>query len=240
MYLVELTWNELVELSRERVVLLPWGALEQHGRHLPLGTDLFLLEAICSRLEAQCGELLLTGPVLRPSDSARHLSYPGTVSLPPETALAPLLETARALVGIGFQRLLILNGQYGNRFLVELALRELRQRHSGVSAVGLSYWDLLPEEERSEDHAGALETALMLHLFPDRVRKGQIVPDGLQLASPYASRVLHYLRTDQRSRSGGWGDPTCATADQGRKWLQTILEHLERLIRDLIDGRLTV
>lgn len=177
----DLTSPELhVLATRDPVVILPLSAIEQHGPHLPLSTDLDiglgLLEAAAERLAHTVSAVVL--PPVAIGTSMEHTGFPGTLSLDPETALAQIRQLGAAVAAAGFRRLLFCNSHGGNTQLMDLAGLYLRRDHR-LLVVKCSYFrlglpddiDLPAEELRHGYHGGAMETAMMLHLAPERVRR---------------------------------------------------------------------
>ena len=236
MYLADLAWPELDDVPREAVVLLPLAGFEQHSRHLPFGTDAFLLEALLRRVEGALGDRLLILPILPIGYATRHLPFRGSLSIPATAYVDGIVEIGLAVAAAGFGRFLLLNGQYDNAPQLELALRALRERRSGFDAIAVSYWDLVGERPT---HAGELETSLMLHLHPKRVRRDRVARDGIRSASQFAEKVLQYARMDQRTHHGGVGDPENASPERGKAHFDAITTALTRLIREFHDGLLT-
>jgi len=161
------------------VAVLPLAAVEQHGAHLPLATDCLigagLLEAAAARLPADCPALRL--PMLSVGDSLEHTAFPGTLSLDSETFQRVVVQWGAGVARAGIRRLLLFSSHGGNLAAMEVAGLRLRHEH-GLLVVRSSYFgfpppaDALPAEElRVGLHGGALETALMLHLAPEAVRR---------------------------------------------------------------------
>ncbi|SFU41647.1 creatininase family protein [Halomonas korlensis] len=183
----DLTSRELSALPSESVAVMVLGAIEQHGAHLPLATDLVIGEGL---LDAAQGHLpadfpLVVLPAMAIGASDEHLSFPGTLSLSPELAIATLEAYGEAVARAGFKRLLWINSHGGNKAVMDLAALRLRRRH-GLLVVKLHYTRLslpdtlapdappaegLPIEElRHGLHGGAVETAMMRYLAPTQVR----------------------------------------------------------------------
>lgn len=231
----EMTTGELAACGQEladAAAVLPIAAIEQHGPHLPLGTDAYLADAM---VEAVIGRLPDDRPVtflptLRIGKSNEHAGFAGTISLGWQTMTAALIEIGESLADAGFRRLVIVNAHGGNSSVMDTAALELRQRRGMLAAT--SSWlrfgypeDLLPRREIDHGiHGGAVETALMLHFRPELVRRDQIATFET-LQARLAERHTH-LRAHGRL-GFGWmardlndegvvGDASLATAAIGK------------------------
>jgi creatinine amidohydrolase len=185
------TYRELI--GRGAPVIVPVGAIEQHGPHLPLQTDVLLAKAMSRRL-AEAVDGVVAAPVVygyksqQRSGGGNHLS--GTTSLDATTVIAIARTLTLEFARHGARQVVFLNGHFENyQFLyegVEQATTELQRRGEDVSAVLLSYWDFVDEETIEEiyrgafpgwdvEHGGVLETSLMLHLHPELVHLDRVM-----------------------------------------------------------------
>jgi creatinine amidohydrolase len=235
MKLQDLTWIELRSLPRETVVVVPLASCEQHSAHLPFGTDMLVVDAIADALEAHLDSDVLRLPTLPFAYSARHLPMKGTLSVPLETYVEMVAATVTSVAQAGFRRILLLNAQSDNAPTLGVTLRLLRERHPGAVVVAVSYWSLLESDDEA-GHADELETSLMLHLHPERVRSAEIARDEMASPSLYSRVVMQYTRMDQRSHHGGVGNPERASAERGRDDFERIVRSLVALTEDLRDG----
>lgn len=177
----ELSWVDVQQTAEGMpLVLLPIGAVEQHGPHLPLLVDSIVVEAIAGAVATRTG--VAVAPTLTYSSSQGHsIAYPGTLALSPHTTERALGEICHWLVNAGFSRLLLLNGHLGNTGVLWNTVDNLVASLSpAVSVGGYSWWDVdrhlwmkvtddVPDS-RGEFHANRAETALMLYLRPELVR----------------------------------------------------------------------
>lgn len=220
----ELTTEQVTTvLSRNSVLVLPTGAIEPHGPHLPLATDLIVAEAVSSAVVergAAAGHDVWLLPALGYTKSDEHARLPGTIWLRASTLFETLVDIGAALAQTPARRLLFLNAHGGNSALIEVAARELRRRFalqtffvSGPAQPG-------PTERGLGIHAGWAETSMMLHLRPDLVHMDKAVPavaDAVADATHVGfSKTVKFgwLSTDF-AESGVIGDPTGASADAG-------------------------
>jgi creatinine amidohydrolase len=221
---------------RERVsaskapVFLPVGALEQHGPHLPLGTDALLATAIAA------GAAAAVGGIVAPALSYGYKSQPkcgggqhfcGTTSLDAATLIGQVRDMVREFVRHGVERLVLVNGHYENQwFLIEgidLALRECGA--PPLSVMRLEYWDFCTEETLAAifpdgfpgfalEHAAVIETSMMLHLHPELVRV-DLIPD--EPAAEFPPYDMYPTRTEWVPASGVLSSARGATADKGAR-----------------------
>lgn len=175
-YLPHMTWPEVQDLlTRTDMVIIPVASLEQHGLHLPIGTDFFngLERAL---IVAQRTDVLVA-PILFPGNSPYHMGFPGTITLPAETIQKVYFEAAQSLVRHGFRRFLILNSHGGNQAISRFIVDRINQETAGIAVelgdaaapfekrpTGLSRRD-----GRFDRHGGIGETANSLYLTPSLV-----------------------------------------------------------------------
>ncbi len=250
-----LRWQDLTSpevqalAARDPVVVLPLAAIEQHGPHLPLSTDLDiglgLLDAAAASLGDDVSVLVL--PPLAIGTSMEHGAFAGTLSLEPETALAQIRELGAAVAAAGFRRLLFCNSHGGNTQLMDLAGLRLRRDH-GLLVVKCSYFrfdlpedvELPAEELRHGYHGGTLETAMMLHLAPervhlehcdDRVSLGQRLEEGMTLLGPEGAASFSWLSQDLHGE-GAVGNARLADAGLGLRLVRHYGAAIAAVIRD--------
>ncbi|WP_128544734.1 creatininase family protein [Larkinella soli] len=179
-YLPHMTVPEVRELlTRTDMVIIPIAALEQHGLHLPIGTD-YLNGVERAKLVAQKTDVLVA-PVLLVGQSPYHMEFPGTISLSAETIVKVHLEAVQSLLQHGFKRFLILNAHGGNKAICTYLVDRINQETAGI-AVELAEAvapfrtpSTLPKgkEKVFDRHAGVSETSSSLYLIPNLVRMDQ-------------------------------------------------------------------
>ncbi len=207
--LSDLTWPEVD--AAPPIVVVPVGSCEQHGPHLPLGTDTMVAEALAGRLVAERPGTVVA-PVLTVTASGEHAGFPGTLSIGGDVMSSLVVELVRSAdwaVGV-----VLVNGHGGNRSAVAAATATLRAEGRDV----LAWW---PAPTGGDAHAGATETSVLLALVPELVRSDRMAPGA---TAPLAS-LMPELRAGgvlAVSRTGVLGDPTTASAAIG----QTVLDDL--------------
>jgi creatinine amidohydrolase len=166
-----MTWAEVEQaLTRTDMVIIPVGAIEQHGKHLPLCTDICAATEI-SKLIAQKTDVLVA-PAVAVGLSEHHMAFRGTLTLTPETFEAVVYETALSLIHHGFKKILIYNGHGGNNVSVANILEKINQTTPAVAVQlnGMAEppWQLM-EPGALDGHAGVGETSSMMYLTPGLV-----------------------------------------------------------------------
>jgi len=245
-----LTYPEVSEELRETSILcLPVGAIEQHGAHLPLNTDVVVAEGVTRALVGRLGEELDLWqlPTISVSLSREHDWAPGTLSLSAVGFAAHLLEHARGLVrGLPARNLAIINGHGGNRGILDSLLHELRAELA-LNACVLHPFDLAKagnEPAGSDVHGGAGETSVMLALAPELVRKQMIAGAGRASEQAVAGLIFNrgvsfpWRSDDPRlARRGIIGDPAAASAELGRAMIDSMIEAAGAALRRLLENQ---
>jgi creatinine amidohydrolase len=230
-FLENLAWPEVATLREKNggLLLLPLGATEQHGPHLPVAMDTLLAESVCHTVSAKTAIPVMSA--LRYTVSQGHTAkWPGTFSLSHETFIATLREIASWAVATGWKRILFINSHFGNDAPARVAVDQIRLAHLGNLQVGLINVFHLTDEiwkEYTQDagdlHANRAETALMLHLHPDLVHMDRLTesddPDRT------AGKIFCYP-VAQTSLNGVTGFPSRATPEQGKALFDAMVTSL--------------
>jgi creatinine amidohydrolase len=227
------SWPEVEAASaRGLIAVLPVGALEQHGPHLPLTTDTVLASGVAARIAEATDALLL--PAIAYGDAWTAEGWAGTLSLSPETLRAAVTDIGRGLQRMGIKGLVTLNGHFGNREPIGLAARTLSE--TGFRVLHLDYPKLeafAAEVCESEPagpgfyHADEVETSMMLALAPETVRLEKAEPEYPDFPETFGLEPMHLSAFN---RSGVFGDPRPATAEKGERLIAGIAEECVRLI----------
>jgi creatinine amidohydrolase len=241
--LQDMTSAEVLERFIDKpVVLLPFGAQETQGPHVPMG-DFVLADRLASEVatRADC----VVAPTVPFGDSEFYRSLPGCISLRPPTLVALIEDICVNFLDHGLDRLVIFNGQTSNGPLIDQAVRKIRREH-GVYVPCLNIWRILTPEQMkeiygerlpgSQGHGGDPITSMFMHLFPDMVRLDLLAPPktfkrafGLQSRSVSSLdfrgvAVPMPLDMAQMSENGNLsGDGSKATAETGRRIADAIV-----------------
>ena len=240
----ELTWPEAEERFQQvDIALLPVGAIEQHGPHLPLDTDAFDANYLALRVAEVCSE---PKPLVLPSISYgvsyHHDDFKGTVSISNDTLAKLVYDIGISVSRNGIKKFVIINGHGGNSPALNHAAQMInRDAHIFVCVDTGETSDVDIDalvETPNDVHAGEIETSTTLAVRPHLVKMDQARREVPQFSSRYLDfsskrGVLWYAYTRKISRSGIMGDPTKADAEKGRKIWAAMINHLVALVEDL-------
>jgi creatinine amidohydrolase len=243
MLFAELTAPEIRSLSRDStLVIAPIAAMEQHGLHLPVSTDMILAGAVSKGVEKLMPSQTLVLPVLWIGASDHHLPLGGTLTSPLPTYEQVLVDLLMPLLRDGFRRFLILNGHGGNIDPLRLALRRLDVDFPRAILTGAAYWDLASEAlaklcvgpRKEMGHACEIETSMVLHLRPDLVKLDRAKDDPDQ--TPDGLGGLSWPRDfARRTDHGVVGYPESADADRGRLMLEAAVAKVAEVARRVLE-----
>jgi len=225
MLTVENTWKEVQEANVDTAIL-PVGAVEQHGHHLPLGTDWYMADGFCRKLAERLGNVLLL-PAVPYGCSVEHMAFPGTVTLRPATLAAIVEDIIDSLAHHGI-RYVIVHSSHGGNWIVKPTLREINFRRKDVTV--LWYNGALADdgEEIPQDiHSGANETGGMLLLHPELVKDHDSQPDSPGFVG---NEFNDYVGYDKTTKTGAWGRPAKADVEATRQRVDEVLNHSVRYI----------
>ena len=250
-YWIDLTTADFARLKPERMIaLLPVGATEQHGPHLPLSVDSRICAALVKRLADRLAPdfPLSVLPMQHFGVSPEHADFPGTLTLSAETMIALLVEIGRSVAAAGVRKLAILNTHGGQPQALDIAAQKLR-REAGLLVVPLNaYRYFQPERHFPADeaatgtHGGAAETSIMLAIAAETVRRGAAKNfPSLALAMKKrfrhlrpGSRVAAFAwHTQDLHRSGAVGDARLAAAAKGEAMLEAAAATLAEILADI-------
>jgi creatinine amidohydrolase len=254
MFLYDLTSPQVANLDSRMVVVIPFGSVEQHSLHLPLGTDSIIGEAIAQRLERKLPEQVLVLPMSWLGCSPHHMDFPGSLTVEAETFISVGEQLVHSMAEHGFRNFILLNSHGGNSTKVALMAEELRFRPGPLlKVVAVTYWHLIGKEIQDiretpvggMGHAGELETSVLLAVRPELVRQDQIDADGPEKRSRFEVSDLFAPGTvtvakpfKECSRHGGMGDPRRASKDKGERILSLIVAKFAELVREIQSGNL--
>jgi creatinine amidohydrolase len=244
----DIDWRSVDAAAAARwIAVLPLGATEQHGPHLPLETDVMIGQAYLTRVRALLPNTSPATflPIQRIGISTEHIDFPGTQTLSTEAALREWKALGESVAQRGVKKLVIVTSHGGNSAAMMLVAQDLRAHH-GMLAVTTSWsrfgvpQGLFPEEElRHGLHGGAAETSIMLAKFPEHVRRDAI--SDFRSSAVAMEKKYRWLSTQRPApfawqaqdlnESGAVGDATLASAEKGEQ----LIEHGARRFIELLD-----
>lgn len=245
----ELSVPDIERLDRDRTVLvLPLGSVEQHGRHMPLGTDTLLAQSICCAAAEQLKGKVAVLPPPWYGFSPHHMRLAGTVTLRAETLMALVEDVVASVVAHGFRRLVVVNGHGGNAGVIDVLSSTLGHKFRGKARIAtLTYFNLARDaiarlrksQPGGMGHACEFETSMMQHIRSDLVTidKAEVTypdPGSSYLSTDLlgGSRVRTYLDFRDLSPSGTLGDPALASPESGARFHAAVVDELAAFLED--------
>jgi len=250
-YFADKSWPELAEaIERNTLLILPIGTIEEHGRHLPVSTDSVIVSEIAKgaaeRLKGKIPILVL--PTLWTGYSAKEMTrWPGTIRVNPLVLIQLIHDLLASLIEMGFKKIIILDGHGHHRGIIEVALRQIGDEYgiypASVSPAGLSaslYSKIRKSQIGGSIHGGEWETSLMLY-FNQPVNKDEFTNEDIMryhsefvLGDNFVSGKGVFWSTwgIQKSKTGIYGDPTCASEETGKLIYEEIIEKLCSFIEE--------
>ena len=235
--LVELTRVRLAEVAPQAVCVLPFGAVEQHGPHLPFGIDFVVVDAVARRAVAQAADEapLVLAPTAPYGSSDHHLDVGGALSLAPGTFERCARDLLASAASSGFRRAFVLNGHGGNAQLLRTAGRSAAGE--GLTVGGGSYWTLAsaelarlrPDAAPIPGHAGRFETSLALALDAPGAAAA---PTRADWATEPERAYWREDRDEWRRIDGFTDDPSAGSAEEGAACLDAIVTAVAACIVD--------
>ena len=237
--LAESTWKTVASTPYE-VAVLPWGATEAHNYHLPYGTDTIQCDALAAeaaRRAWESGARVIVLPTVPFGVNTGQLDIPLCLNMNPSTQAALLADIVHSLAHQDIRKLVILNGHGGNDF--RQMIRELQPR-TPVFLCSIDWYRVVdPREyfEQSGDHAGEMETSLMMHVAAELVRPLVEAGDGRarrpKLTGMREGWAWAPRRWTQVTADTGVGDPRAASADKGARYAAALVERVAGFLGDL-------
>lgn len=218
-------------LRRTRRAIIPVGSLEQHGAHLPVSTDCLISERIATLVADEVKCFIL--PVISYGISFEHLPM-FNVSLSNSTLSDVLCEVCVSLSSQGIKDIIFINGHHGNTGVLQYISQNLDANfRTNLGIFAINYWSGM---HRELDHAGEVETSLVLAISPQLVRMDKAEPNMRKLSK---SRIAYSTITTipgsfpKVTGNGVWGDPRSASKEKGETLLKEIVGNLVHIISEL-------
>jgi creatinine amidohydrolase len=220
-----------IGLKRIRRAIIPVGSLEQHGAHLPLSTDSIIAEYFARMVAEKIGAFVM--PVFSYGVSFEHKPM-FNVSLRNSTLSTMICDACTSLAEMRIRHIIVVNGHHGNTGALQYISQELHNRIArNVNVHAIHYWQMM---RRDFDHAGEVETSLVLAIAPELVHMNRAMPNSKKLSK---SRAAYSSITNvpgsfpKITGNGVWGNPRKATAAKGENLIKEITSNLARTIIEL-------
>jgi creatinine amidohydrolase len=242
----DIHWPDISGAAARWIAVLPLAATEQHGPHLPVGTDVMIAQAYLARVRELLPDAIpATFLPLQPVGiSTEHIDYPGTLTLPTEIALKTWVALGECVARAGLKKLVMVTSHGGNSAAMTLVAQDLRAKYgllavtTGWSRFGAPDGLFPTEEVRHGVHGGAVETSIMLARYKQQVRGDAIAdfrPAGIAMEKDYRWLSAHRpapfaWQAQDLHPSGAAGDATLATAGKG----EILIEHGARAFCELL------
>jgi creatinine amidohydrolase len=235
----ETTWKQVRDTSYE-IAVLPWGATEAHNYHLPYATDVYEASSVAieaARIASEAGARVTVLPAIPFGVQTGQMDIPLCINMMPSTQAAVLRDVVQSLEMAGVPKLVIVNSHGGNDF--KQMIREL-QPATPLFIASVNWWQVVPMQnffKDAGDHAGEVETSVMIHIEPSLVRP-------LTEAGPGAERRPRIIGLRERwawtprpwtqvSDDTGIGNPAAATAEKGAAYFAEVTAKIGEFLREL-------
>ncbi len=232
MFIEDLSMDEFREsVERGRTLVIPYGTVEAHGVHLPLGTDTMIvmavLEEVANRLD------IMVAPPLNYGVCTSTSMHSGTIGITPSTLRSLTTDIVRHAYEQGVREFILLSGHGGGLHLSAMreASEELVRELEGIKIAALTLYEILPEETRAiietpaDSHAGELETSLILYLSE------HLVKGGAKEEYPKLPKPIVVRNKPRYWRGAVWGNPEKATKEKGQKVYRVMVSSVEEFIK---------
>ncbi len=241
-----LTRPEIEKLvQKDAIVIIPTGSTEQHGLHLMVGSDALISTALSERvaevLDKEYGMPAVVAPTLSVTNSIHHMSFPGTITLRPETYMQMLLEYCECLAHHGFKKIVMLNGHGGNINPTETAIININEKLGFPVYFNDYCWgsekdmDEILETQKGGLHAGEMENSLALYFFPDLVdpcykeqKTGNYTKETVEPSAPYT-----FHRMEEMTPTGALGNTYASSPEKGERLAKAMVRNMAKMFSEL-------
>ena len=225
-------YNTIDEIKTDTVII-PVGSIEQHGSHLPTGTDYFIIKKLSEEVAKRIDAYLL--PPLPISNCYEHLGKKGSIRMRPSTFQTMLTDIILDLKNQGFKKVIVMIG-HGGVFIAGPTIRELNALNDDLQVIKVESVSspkiraLFEGDASNEIHAGEKETSLMLSICEESVKKDKMKENDFIPDCP--REYLNYTSLLDLSKTGVWGLPSYSTKEKGEKLIEYIVEATIEYIED--------
>ncbi len=242
--LAESNWKYIREATFDAAVL-PWGACEAHNYHLPYGTDIVEADRVAAegaRIAWERGAKVIVLPTIPFGVNTGQFDVHLDINMNPSTQLALLRDVVEVLDRQGIYKLIILNSHGGNDF--KTMIRELGLRFPRMFLCQCNWYQSVDQQqffENKDDHAGEMETSVMMHLTPQLVRPISEAGDGAAKKFRFTAMREGWAWAERKwmqvTKDTGVGDPRKATAEKGEKYLKAVAEKVGAFFEEVAKAK---
>ena len=238
MFVEEMNAMQIKKVNSETVAILVFGACENHGDHLPFGSDFIVPMDLAKRISKRIGNAIVF-PALPYGVSLHHAEFKMTMSLQPDTLVKVIEDLFLSLVRNKISRILVINGHDGNIAPIELAARVTKDKYPDVVIACIESWWVLVGEIRNDlfevwnglGHGGEAETSVMLAIRQDLVNM-DLAPEEVIPKLP-DNGVRIYWKFNELTNTGTTGSPKIATIQKGENALKSLEDVLVSFVNEM-------
>lgn len=236
MVVKDITKKEFAKaIEDDPIVVLPVGSVEEHGDHLPLGSDTFEIDFVVERLSKRLKLLVL--PTLNYGNCQSTYNFPGTISISFDALRSVVYDILSECARHGARKILVISGHAGTNHMLALrmAAEHVAKKHPQMRFMVMSDYDLVPEFKggnipKWDGHAGKAETSRMLNIRPDISKK------GIRATRPKRKKYMVVANPESMFPSGVVGDPTKSSPELGKRIDDFVLKRLVMLLKESFDA----
>jgi creatinine amidohydrolase len=240
----EMSWTVFEEIKKNcRLVIIPTGAVETYGPHLPLGTDGIIAEEMAKRLSEKCGGIV--APSLQVGESRILNGFPGTLSVTEASFQCYLENLCDSLRKWGFDQFLFVTGHAGNLPMVSSICKKYKMKYPEIQMAQIDWWRFASTNSEgvlthngymAHGHASECATSIMLHLKPELVDMSKAVCTQLDMSKEnHYPDILQYFALHEKTSTGMIGDALSASAEKGEKVIEKCMSRIVSFIEDYYD-----
>lgn len=234
-----MTWTEFDKRRKEtKTVIIPSGAIEVYGPHLPLGSDIIVAEKVAQLVAEKVNAIV--GPSVEIGESAALYAFPGTLVTEPENLKAVYRDICKSFIKWGFDKIFILNTHLGNTVPLNQLLQELQDTY-GVKCASIGWWQYIPHLSQDifttpapHGHASEAGTSVLLYLCPEHVDISQAPCNYSLYQDPYP-HITKFLSFDKFTSNGTIGDATAGSAEKGKQVVERAVAEIAEFIKNVLE-----
>jgi len=234
-----MTWMEFDKRRKEtKTVIIPSGAIEVYGPHLPLGSDIIVAEKVAQLVAERTNAIV--GPSVEIGESNGLYTFPGTLITKPENLKAIYKDICKSFIKWGFDKIFILNAHLGNTVPLSQVLRELQDEY-GVKCGSVGWWQYIPKlskdiftTPRPHGHASEAGTSVLLYLCPEAVDMSK-APTNESLYKDQYPNIIKYLAFKKFTDNGTIGDAKAGSAEKGKIVVERGVNEIVNFIKNVLE-----